>query len=126
MGMVSYPTVEDVIESNKIALRVTLDRKPHKLLGRPEGIQAKIDGIRRLERKGITYQAACFMKEFAGYHVFSGANHRTAYLITMLFLTRNGQTLRNDNPPDVEAFMAEISQKQTETVQGWIEQNMIA
>jgi death-on-curing family protein len=123
--MIRYPTVDELIETNKIVLRVTRDKKPHRLLAMREGIQAKIDETRGFEHLGITYQAAYLMKSLVASHPFDGANHRTAYLATLFFLTQNGKSLQKENPLDVEAFMAEIGQKSVGVIQKWIEENII-
>lgn len=123
--MVYYPTAADIVEANKIALAMTKDKHPHKLRGSLVGIHHRIDEIKKREDKGLTFQAACFMKEITTLHWFDGANHRTGYLVTLLFLTRNGFTLKKERPKAVDEFMKEISSKEMEEVREWIEKYMI-
>jgi len=118
--MVSYPSAVDVIEANKIVLRVTLDKHPHKLLGFSKGIQHMIDEIEKEEARGLTYQAACFMKRIAVSHFFDGANHRTAFLVTLQFLTQNGANLKPEQAHAVDVFMNDIGSKDIEMVENWI------
>jgi hypothetical protein len=66
--MVFYPTVTEIIEANKIALAMTKDKHPHKLRGSAQGIQSLIDDVKKSEDKGLTYQAARFMKEVVQKH----------------------------------------------------------
>ena len=84
-----------------------------------------IEEIKKSEDKGLTYQAARFLKEITVRHWFDGANHRTAYLVTLLFLTRNEMTLKNEQPKAVDEFMKEIGAKEVEDVREWIDQHMI-
>lgn len=123
--MVFYPTATEIVEANKIALAVTKDKHPHKLRGSARGIQNLIDDIKKSEDKGLTYQAARFMKEVVQMHPFDGANHRTSYLVTLFFLTRNGKRLKNEQPKKVDAFMKDIGAKEIEEIQGWIQQYMV-
>jgi prophage maintenance system killer protein len=123
--MVLYPSAADIVEANKIALRMTLDKHPHKLLGSLGGIEHVVNEIKDHEATGLTYQAACFMKELTVRHFFAGANHRTAYLVTLQFLTQNKVSLKNEQPNAVDEFMAEIGARRIEDVQEWIEQCLI-
>jgi prophage maintenance system killer protein len=123
--MVNYPTATYILEANKIALAMTKDKHPHKLLIQIEGIQSLIDEVKNCEGKGLTYQAACFMRDIVILHPFDGANHRTGYLVTLLFLTQNGMSLRDVPPKVVDEFMKEIGTREIADVQVWIEQNML-
>lgn len=123
--MVFYPTATEVIEANKIALTLTKDKHPHKLRGSARGIQSLIDDIKKSEDGGLTYQAARFMKEIVQMHPFDGANHRTSYLVTLWFLTRNGKRLKNEEPKEVDEFMKDVGAKELEEIQRWIQQYMV-
>ena len=123
--MVYYPAAPDIVEANKIALAITKDKHPHKLIGVLNGIQYLIDEIKKEEDNGLTYQAARFMKQIVLLHPFDGGNNRTAYLVTLLFLTRNGMKLKKEQPKAVDEFMKGIRTKEIEEVQGWIEQFMV-
>jgi death-on-curing family protein len=123
--MVFYPTAIEIIEANKIALALTKDKRPHKLRGSALGIQSLIDDIKKSENEGLTYQAARFMRDLVRMHPFDGAQHRTSYLVTLLFLTRNGMRLKNEQPKEVDEFMKDIGAKEIEEIQGWIQQYMV-
>lgn len=123
--MVWYPTVEDIVDSNKIALRLTLDKHPHKLRGSLDGLQHKIDEIKNSEAIGLTYQAARLLKEITVMHAFDGANHRTAYLVSLFFLTQNGIRLKAEQAQAVDEFMTSIGSKEIGEVQAWIEQFIV-
>ena len=104
---------------------MTKDKHPHKLRGSAQGIQSLIDDVKKSEDKGLTYQAARFMKEVVQKHPFDGANHRTSYLVTLLFLTRNGKRLKDEQPKEVDKFMKDVGAKEIEEIQGWIQQYMV-
>jgi prophage maintenance system killer protein len=120
-----YPSASEVIEANKIALNMTRDKHPYKLRGSLKGIQHLIDDIGKEESKGLTYQAARFLKELVNYHAFDGGNHRTSYLVTLLFLTRNGQVLRSQQPTAEDEFLKDVQARPIEQVQEWIQHYMI-
>jgi prophage maintenance system killer protein len=123
--MVYYPTATEVIEANKIALNVTRDKHPHKLTGSAKGIQHLIDDIGRDEKKGLTYQAARFLKELVTYHAFDGGNHRTSYLVTLLFLVNNGQAIRSQPARVMDEFIEDVQAKPIEEVHEWIQRHMV-
>lgn len=123
--MVYYPTATEIVEANKIALRLTKDKHPHKLRGSAVGIQHLIGDIKKVEDRGLTYQAARFMKEIVLLHPFDGGNNRTSFLATLLFLTRNGIKPKTEQPKAVDDFMRGIRAKEIEEVQEWIEQHML-
>lgn len=123
--MVYYPTANEVIEANKIALKMTRDKHPHKLTGSAKGTQHLIDDIGRDESKGLTYQAARFLKQLVNYHPFDGGTHRTSYLVTLLFLTRNGQVLKRQQPNVEDDFLKDVQAKPIEEVKEWIQQYMV-
>ena len=51
-----YPTVNDIIESNKVALREGRDRHPHKLVVTKKGLESIIKDAQNREKKGLEYQ----------------------------------------------------------------------
>lgn len=123
--MVAYPSTADIVEANKIALRITRDKHPHRLRGLAEGIQYMIEEIKKDESRGVTYQAARFMRQLTTSHFFDGANHRTAYLVTLQFLTQNGIRLKAEQAHAVDEFMEEIGSKGIEEVQEWVEHSLM-
>ena len=121
--MVWYPTVDIIVNANKVAVRK--DKHPHKLIRSVESIQSLIDSIKESESMDLTYQAARFMKELVYLHAFDGGNHRTAYSITILFLTQNEMQVRTVSPSIAYAFAKMIGTKSIGEVQAWILGNMI-
>jgi len=121
LGMIWYPSIDDVIDVNIDCLDLTRDRHPHKLRGSREGIQAIIDKVRQNENKGLSCQAALLMKKLVEYHPFDGANHRTAYIVAKMFLRRNGKRMRVAKLETAYPFIRNLGNKTLEEVQGWIE-----
>lgn len=120
-ALVSYPSVDDVVYSNFIALSFGDDKHPHRLRRSRESIQAVLDQVARAESKGLTYQAAMLIKELAELHAFDGGNHRTAFVVTALFLKQNGRRMRIERFWDAYAFIKDLETKSIEQIQEWIE-----
>ena len=121
--MVWYQSPTDVIKTNKIAVRK--NKHPYKLLRSIEAIQAAIESVKKSESKGLTYQAARFMKELTTLHAFDGGNDRTAYSIANLFLLENGASVRIVSASLSHAFVKGIARKEIEDVREWIEQCLV-
>lgn len=119
--MVWYPSVDDVIDMNILALDLSGDKHPHKLLGTRAGIQSILDGVKAEETMGLTFQAAQLMQTIPKAHLFDGANHRTGYGIAKMFLRRNGRRLRVNDLKNAYPFIEDISNKTIEEIQEWIE-----
>lgn len=119
--MVWYPSVEDITCLNMLALDLSDDKHPHKLLGAREGIQAILDKVVREEEKGLTYQAALLTKELVLYHPFASGNHRTAYAAAKSFLRRNGKRLRIERFREAYPFIKDLERRSIEEIQEWIE-----
>jgi prophage maintenance system killer protein len=119
--MTWYPSVEDIIDANITVLDIGGDKHPHRLLLRAEAIQGVIDRIAEAEGRGLVYQGAFLMKELVNLHAFDGGNHRTAYLVTKMFLRRNGERLRIEHLDRAYLFISQIETKTVEQIQEWIE-----
>jgi len=119
--MVWYPSVDDVVCANNIAIDLGNDRHPPKLLGSRKGIQAIIDRVKEAENRGLMYQAALLMKEIARLHAFAGANHRTAYLVVKTFLFMNGKKLRVNRLGEAYPFIKNIDSRSIEEIREWVE-----
>jgi prophage maintenance system killer protein len=92
--MVWYPSVDDIICANEIALDLTSDKHPSRLRRSRDSIQVLIDRVISEEAKGLNYQAALLLWGLADLHAFDGGNHRTAYVSAKTFLFKNGKRLR--------------------------------
>jgi prophage maintenance system killer protein len=77
--------------------------------------------VAQAESKGLTYQAAMLMKELAELHAFDGGNHRTAFVVTVLFLRQNGKRMKIGRFGDAYAFIRDLESKSIEQIQEWIE-----
>jgi death-on-curing protein len=119
--MAWYPSVEDIIDANITVLDIGGDKHPHGLLLRAEAIQRVIDRIIEAEWRDLVYQAALLMKELVNLHAFDGGNHRTAYLVTKMFLRRNGKRLRIERLDRAYLFISQIETKSVKQIQEWIE-----
>ncbi len=117
--MVWYPSPDDVIKANVVAVRK--DKHKHRLRRSGHSIQATIDSVKKSESLGLTYQAARLMKELTALHAFDGGNHRTAYLIANVFLVKNGIEVKVVSAKISYAFAREIARRRIKEVQEWIE-----
>ena len=102
-----YPTVEEVIEANKLALEVHRVKKgdKHELLGAKYQIQELINKVKR--KKGDIYsKSALLLRELTTKHVFASGNRRTAFLVTINFIYKNTQhiLLKEDIKENLEIF----------------------
>lgn len=89
-----YPTVEDIIEANKVALKKGRDKHPHKLVVKREALQNILNQVKNEEKRGLEYQTALLMRWLSVFQPFSGANHRTGFYVGELFLRLNGLTIQ--------------------------------
>ncbi len=121
--MVWFPSADDVIKANVVAVRK--DKHKHRLRRSSHSIQATIDSVKKSEPLGLTYQAARFMKELTALHAFDGGNHRTAYLTANVFLVKNGIEVKVVSGKISYAFAREIGRKRIEEVQEWIEKHLV-
>jgi|SRR5208282_3224464 len=119
--MVWYPSVDDAIDMNINALDLTGDKHPHKMLGTKERIEAFFNKVKAEESKGVFYQAALMMKEFANGQVFAGANHRTGYGLAKMFLRRNDRKFRVNDFNAAYPFIRDIGNKGIDEIKEWIE-----
>ncbi len=123
--MVWYPTPDDIIEINKLALEESKDKHPHRLRATRQGLQSLIGHVRKDELFGLTYQAARFMKDILTYHAFDNANHRTAYNTAYIFLKKNGVKVRKVGLEVAEPFVRRLPEKPVQEVQAWILEYMV-
>lgn len=116
-----YPSVDDAIRMNIVALGYSGDKHPHKLLSTPNRVQAILNQVKQAEPKGLNYQAALIMKNFVRAHVFAGANHRTAFGLASVFLSRNGHQLSVSDFGSAYPFIRNIEARSIHSIQEWIE-----
>lgn len=89
MENIWYPSTEDVIEKNKIALKTwPAKRKDIFLLLSRSKLDKIIVGVKSFNGN-INRKAAYLFKHITRAHVFGAGNRRTAYLVTNEFLWRN-------------------------------------
>lgn len=123
--MVWYPTVDDIIEVNKLALEESQDKHPHRLRRSRESLQSTIDRVKEEEGRGLTYQAGRFMKDVLGLHAFDNANHRTAYELARIFLKKNGIKAIKVPVEIAEPFTKSLAAKTIQEVEAWILECMV-
>ena len=123
--MVWYPTVDDAIEVNKLALEESKDKHPHRLRRSRESLQGVVDRVKEDEWHGLTYQAARFMRDILTLHAFDNANHRTAYTTAYIFLKENGVNVRTVPVGVAESFTMSLPAKTIQEVEAWILENMV-
>jgi prophage maintenance system killer protein len=116
-----YASVDDIIFTNFQVVSLGLDDKhPHRLLTRPNSIQAVLDHVRESQAQGVTYQAATHVRTFR-LHPFAGGNHRTAYIAACVFLKRNGRQPRVEHFNDECVFIKDLQNKTVQQIQEWLE-----
>ncbi len=118
--MVWYPTVDDIVCLNILALDMSRDPHPHKLIGSTQGIKVKIEQAIQREHMGLVHQAAFLIRELAGLHVFAGGNHRTAYAVGKSFLIRNGRRLRAVSWEAAYPFIKNVELRTVAEIEEWI------
>ena len=105
MPRIKYPTVEEVIATNKRVLEIHRAKKAdkHELLGTKHQIQEIID--RAKGKKGDIYiKSAILLKELTISHLFASGNRRTAYLVTNDFIYKNEKKDIEKTEEEVEIF----------------------
>ena len=105
MPRIKYPTVEEVIATNKRVLEVHRAKKAdrHELLGTKHQIQEIIDKMKN--KKGDVYvKSAVLMRELTISHLFASGNRRTAYLVTNDFIYKNKKRDIEKTEKEVEIF----------------------
>lgn len=116
-----YPSVDDAIRMNMLALQYSGDKHPHKLLSSPDRVQTILNHVKMAERNGLSYQAALMMKEFVRAHPFAGANHRTAFGLASTFLSRNEHQLCVSDFEVAYPFIRTLESRSLSSIQEWIE-----
>jgi len=105
MPRIKYPTVEEVIATNKRVLEIHRAKKAdkHELLGTKHQIQEIIDRVK--SKKGDIYiKSAVLLKELTISHLFASGNRRTAYLVTNDFIYKNEKKDIEKTEEEVEIF----------------------
>ncbi|MBS3102584.1 type II toxin-antitoxin system death-on-curing family toxin [Candidatus Woesearchaeota archaeon] len=105
MPRIKYPTVEEIIATNKKVLEIHRAKKAdkHELLGTKHQIQEIIDKSKR--KKGDIYiKSAVLLKELTISHLFASGNRRTAYLVTNDFVYKNQKKDIEKTEKEVEIF----------------------
>jgi len=105
MPKIKYPTVEEVIATNKRVLEIHRAKKAdkHELLGTKHQIQEIIDKAK--EKEGDIYiKSVVLLKELTISHLFASGNRRTAYLVTNDFIYKNKKKDIEKTEKEVEIF----------------------
>ena len=105
MPRIKYPTVEEVIATNKRVLEIHRAKKAdkHELLGTKHQIQEIIDRVKN-KKGGVYIKSAILLKELTISHLFASGNRRTAYLVTNDFIYKNEKKDIEKTEEEVEIF----------------------
>jgi prophage maintenance system killer protein len=88
-----YPTLEEVIETNKRVLEIVVDKRDRHVVWGEDAITAAIDASKRA--KGDVYdKAAVLLIELVKGHPFKSGNRRTATAVVADFLRANNHPFR--------------------------------
>ena len=92
-----FPTLENIIEVNKLALREIKVKKADKpKLLSYTALKDSIDNCKKM--KGDVYdKAACILKNLIQKHPFASGNRRTAFIVAEDFLLSNKATTKLKN-----------------------------
>ena len=105
MPRIKYPTVEEIITTNKRVLEVHRAKKAdkHELLGTEHQILEIINKAK--SKKGNIYlKSAVLLRELTISHLFASGNRRTAYLVTNDFIYKNKKKDIEKTEEEVEIF----------------------
>ncbi len=125
MGAVKYPTINELIEINKLVLKLIKAKKAdqHKVLSRNE-----LEGVLRSmkEQEGDIYEKAVTLLTglLLRSHPFASGNRRTAYLAARGFLEINGEEIGVEHDPDVLQGIREDFYARKEII-SWLKGNGI-
>jgi len=125
MGAVKYPTINELIEINKLALKLIRAKKAdqHKVLSRNA-----LDFVLRSmkEQEGDIYEKAVTLLTglLRSSHPFASGNRRTAYLAARGFLEINGEEIGVEHDPDVLQGIREDFYTRKEII-SWLKGNGI-
>jgi len=90
---VLYPTVEEVIETNRRVLEIVVDKRDRHVVWDEDAITRAIASSRRL--KGDVYdKAAVLLIELVKGHPFKSGNRQTATALVADFLRANGKSFK--------------------------------
>ncbi len=124
MAPIIYPTVDELIETNRRALIEIRSKKAdsHRVLSRPLLIAA----LEKVEAEsGDLYdKAAVLLTELVRAHAFASGVRRTAYVATMSFLRTNGQHPSVIPDPKILTGVREGFYSQDE-IKEWLKGNAI-
>ena len=82
-----------------------------------------LDEISALARgcEGDTYQKAAFLlRSLITAHVFKDGQHRTAFVVTSLFLRENGKEIRCNNYSQARTFLKDIRAHDLDEIARWL------
>ena len=89
MSRILYPTVEEIIETNRRVLEIVVDKRDRHVVWNEDAIAKAIAASMRLQ--GDLYdKAALLLIELAKSHPFKSGNRRTATAVVADFLRANG------------------------------------
>ena len=125
--MVSYPSVDEIIELNLLALTVIKVKKAdsQKVLSKSK-LHEIVEGCKNREGD-IFDKAVVLLKGIVQKHAFASGNRRTALVVTKHFLTTNGHKLNiPGNPANARVMTGIREHYYTDAeIKGWIQHGKI-
>lgn len=93
MPPIQYPTVEEIIETNKRVLEVVVDKRDRHAVW-DEAAIARAIAASKLHRGDVYDKAAVLLIELVRSHAFKSGNRRTATAVVADFLGANGKPFK--------------------------------
>jgi prophage maintenance system killer protein len=120
-----HPDVELILDAHEEAGEITKVRREGFLRSADQGLETLSDVISEAKDKDTVYDAAAvYLRDIIYKQPFKDGNHRTAYIISLRVVRRNGetfipkQTLSKDEL--IKTLKSDIKHKSKEEVSNWI------
>jgi death-on-curing family protein len=103
-----FPTVEEIIETNKkvLELKKITKAEKHERIGLKENIQKAIDASSK--GKDVYECAAILLKELNKGHFFGSANKRTSFVAALNFIRSNGSEIPSKTELEQASFLLKV------------------
>lgn len=71
-------------------------------------------------------KAAVFLKSMVNARIFADGNHRTAYVVTDVFLDENGAEIRTSNQQEIIRFIKDIKTYSIKEIEVWLRDGKVS
>ncbi|MBM3303757.1 MAG: type II toxin-antitoxin system death-on-curing family toxin [Candidatus Aenigmarchaeota archaeon] len=120
--LMKYPTVEEIIETNRrvLELKKITKAEKHERIGLKENIQKAID--KSSEGKDVHESAAILLKEINKGHFFGSANKRTSFVAALNFIRSNGGEIPSKTELEQASFLLKVRNEDItiEEIRRWL------